>query len=75
MSLLLLRCIHRCDLVETAGATMGLHLLATLFFDAGDVAFVEEATYYHATTLLANDCGLRVIPGTNVTLILAVLEL
>jgi DNA-binding transcriptional MocR family regulator len=54
--------VDRCDLVETAGATMGLHLLATLFFDAGDVAFVEEATYYHATTLLANDCGLRVIP-------------
>lgn len=39
---------YRDDLVETAGATYGLHLLGTTFFSTGDLVFTEDLTYFVA---------------------------
>jgi 2-aminoadipate transaminase len=49
------------DLFVTNGASMGLHLVCSLFTHPGDTVFVEEPTYFLALRILA-DHGLQVVP-------------
>lgn len=49
------------SLFITNGASMGLHLICTLFTRPGDTVFVEESTYFLALRIFA-DHGLRLIP-------------
>jgi len=46
--------------VATAGATHGLHIISHLLFSPGDIAFVENPTYFLANTLLKDDAGFMV---------------
>ena len=48
---------HRSDLVETSGATSGLHLISSVFFGTGDLVFMEEFSYFIAINILRD--GLR----------------
>lgn len=48
---------YRFNLVETSGATSGLHLLSSVFFGAGDLVFMEEFSYFLAINVLKE--GLR----------------
>ncbi len=54
------------NLVLTAGATHGLHLLASLFLRTGTPIFVEDPTYFLAFTMLRDDFGMNIIPGVCV---------
>ncbi|XP_013405100.1 uncharacterized protein YER152C, partial [Lingula anatina] len=64
--------LDREDLVLTAGATHGLSLVTTLFFQPGDTIFVEDPTYFIAINMLREDYGMNIISvptdekGTNV---------
>ena len=58
--------VCRNDLVETAGASQALVLLSNMMFEAGDVVFVEERTYFVALKVLAKDRGMKVVPGVCV---------
>jgi 2-aminoadipate transaminase len=49
------------SLFITSGASMGLHLICTLFTKPGDTIFVEEPTYFFALRIFA-DHDLRLIP-------------
>jgi 2-aminoadipate transaminase len=49
------------SLLITSGASMGLHLLCTLFSRPGDTIFVEEPTYFYALRIFA-DHGLHLVP-------------
>jgi 2-aminoadipate transaminase len=49
------------SLFITNGASMGLHLVCTLFTQPGDTVFVEEPTYFLALRIFA-DHNLRVVP-------------
>ena len=49
------------SLFITSGASMGLHLICTLFTHPGDTIFVEEPTYFFALRIFA-DHDLRLIP-------------
>ena len=51
---------YRNDLFATAGATQGLDLLSHMLFSEGDLAFVEDPTYFLAITMF-NDAGMKVI--------------
>ncbi len=51
------------NLVLTAGATHGLHLLASLFLRTGTPIFVEDPTYFLAFTMLRDDFGMNIVPG------------
>ena len=51
---------YRDDLFATAGATQGLNLLSHMLFSEGDLAFVEDPTYFLAITMF-NDAGMKVI--------------
>lgn len=42
----------------TAGATQALHMIAHLLFSPGDIAFVENPTYYLANSLFKEDAGM-----------------
>ncbi len=44
----------------TAGATQGLNLLSHMLFSEGDLAFVEDPTYFLAMKMF-NDAGMKVI--------------
>ena len=50
-------------MVVTAGATQGLHFLATTFFTAGDVVFTESLTYFLAQKILKNDLRMSLRTG------------
>ncbi|XP_046583413.1 uncharacterized protein YER152C-like [Haliotis rubra] len=50
------------ELMVTAGATQGLHFLASLLFHKHKVAFVEDPTYYAAHTMLRYDLEMKVVP-------------
>ncbi len=54
---------YREDIMATSGATHGLHMIAHLLFAPGDIAFVENPTYFLANTLFQNDAGLVVKGG------------
>jgi 2-aminoadipate transaminase len=49
------------NLFVTAGASMGLHLICSLFTSPGDTIFVEEPTYFFALRIFA-DHGLNLVP-------------
>ncbi len=44
--------------MATSGATHGLHMIAHLLFSPGDIAFVENPTYFLANTMFKEDAGL-----------------
>lgn len=48
------------DIVATAGATQGLHLLSHILFSPGDIVFVEDPTYFLATEIFQSDANLNV---------------
>jgi 2-aminoadipate transaminase len=49
------------NLFITSGASMGLHLICTLFTQPGDTIFVEEPTYFFALRIFA-DHHLHLVP-------------
>ena len=49
------------SLFITSGASMGLHLICTLFTRPGDTIFVEEPTYFFALQIFA-DHTLKLVP-------------
>ena len=49
--------------MATSGATNGLHTIAHLLFSPGDIAFVENPTYFLANTMFKDDAGLVVKGG------------
>lgn len=49
------------SIFTTAGASMGLHLICTLFTSPGDTIFIEEPTYFYALRIFA-DHHLHLIP-------------
>ncbi len=49
------------SLFITNGASMGLHLICTLFTKPGDIVFVEEPSYFLALRIFA-DHELRLVP-------------
>jgi DNA-binding transcriptional MocR family regulator len=49
--------------MATAGATQGLHLVATVMFDKTTPVFVEDPTYFIAIKILREDFGMNIIPG------------
>ncbi|KAK3603662.1 hypothetical protein CHS0354_017382 [Potamilus streckersoni] len=50
------------NLMVTAGATQGLHLVATVMFDRTTPVFVEDPTYFIAIKILKDDFKMNVIP-------------
>ncbi|XP_064405245.1 uncharacterized protein LOC135350394 [Halichondria panicea] len=54
--------VAREDLVTTAGASMGLVLLANLLFTSSDLVFVENPTYFVATKVIGLDSGMTMVP-------------
>ena len=54
---------YRDDLVETAGATYGLHLLGTTFFSAGDLIFTEDLTYFVAIEMFKRTIEFNIETG------------
>ena len=53
------------DLLVTSGATQGLSMLSTLLFSPGDLAFVEDPTYFIALRMLKLDAGLKCVPSKS----------
>lgn len=51
------------NLMVTAGATQGLHLISTVLFDVNTPVFVEDPTYFIAITMLQQDLGMNIISG------------
>ncbi len=49
------------DVILTAGATHGLHLIAHLLFSPGDIAFVENPSYPPAVALLRDQAHLKTL--------------
>lgn len=47
----------------TAGATQGLHLVASVMFDKDTPVFMEDPTYFIAVKILREDFGMNIIPG------------
>ena len=56
----------RNDVVESAGASQGLFLLANLMFGSGDLVFVDELAYFLALDLLTKDSKMKPVPGVCV---------
>jgi DNA-binding transcriptional MocR family regulator len=50
------------DVVESAGASQGLFLLANLMFGSGDLVFVDELAYFLALDLLTKDSKMKPVP-------------
>ena len=49
------------DIWINAGASQGFQCIGSLLFQPGDVAFVEEPTYFIGLTVLRDDFGMNVI--------------
>ncbi|KAL4222845.1 hypothetical protein ACF0H5_018885 [Mactra antiquata] len=49
------------DIMVTAGATQGLHLVATVMFDKDTPIFIEDPTYFIGQKMLKDDLGMNVI--------------
>ena len=47
----------------TAGATHGLHFVATTLLGSNATVFIEDPTYFLAITMLRDDFGMNVVPG------------
>lgn len=56
--------VNNCNIFPTSGATHGLQLTASLFFEPGNIVFVEDPTYFLAMKILREDVGMRVVPVT-----------
>ncbi|KAK3102686.1 hypothetical protein FSP39_013144 [Pinctada imbricata] len=50
------------NLILTAGATQGLHLVATVMVDEDSVIFVEDPTYFIAIQMFVKDFKFKVVP-------------
>jgi DNA-binding transcriptional MocR family regulator len=50
------------DIVQTAGASQGLFLLASIFFEAGDIVFIEETSYFIAIKVLKETKKMKLVP-------------
>lgn len=51
------------DLMVTAGATQGLHLVSTVMFDKDTPVFMEDPSYFIALKMLKEDFGMNIIPS------------
>lgn len=49
------------ELLLTAGATYGLHLVGSVLFNTGVTVFVEDPTYFIAINILKGDLGCNVV--------------
>ena len=49
------------DLLVNAGASQRFHCIGSLPFQPGDLAFVEEPTYFNGLTAIERDFGMNVI--------------
>ena len=54
------------SLIVTAGATHGLHLVATVLLDHMTTVYVEDPTYFIAIRVFTKDFGYNVVPGVKV---------
>ncbi|KAH3718541.1 uncharacterized protein LOC127856015 [Dreissena polymorpha] len=54
--------VSREDIMVTAGATQGLHLVATVMFNKDTPVFMEDPTYFIAVKILREDFGMNIIP-------------
>ncbi|XP_060574846.1 2-aminoadipate transaminase-like [Ruditapes philippinarum] len=50
------------DLMVTAGATQGLHLIASVMFDKDTPVFMEDPSYFIAVKILTDDFGMNIVP-------------
>ncbi|WAQ93536.1 ARAT1-like protein, partial [Mya arenaria] len=50
------------DIMVSAGATQGLHLVATVMFNKDTPIFIEDPTYFIAVKILREDFGMNIIP-------------
>lgn len=63
------------DVMVTAGATQGLHLISTVMFDKTTPVFMEDPSYFIALKMLKEDFGMNIIPiptdneGIDVTIL------
>lgn len=55
--------LYRENIIATAGATQGLHVISHLLFSTGDIVFVENPTYFVATKIFLTDAGFKVKSG------------
>ncbi len=53
----------------TAGATHGLHFVATTLLGSDAVVFIEDPTYFLAITMLRDDFGMKVVPGRSIFIV------
>ena len=51
------------DVMVTAGATQGLHLVSTVMFDKSTPVFMEDPSYFIALKMLKEDFGMNIIPS------------
>lgn len=49
------------SLIATAGASQGLQVLLSTLFQSGDVAFVEDPTYFLSIKMLKDDLNMKVV--------------
>lgn len=49
------------DLWVNAGASQGFHFIGSILFQPGDLAFVEEPTYFIGLTAMRDDFGMKVV--------------
>ncbi|XP_033127193.1 uncharacterized protein LOC117124961, partial [Anneissia japonica] len=49
-------------LMSTSGATAGLSLLASTFFNPGNYIFIEDPTFFQVNRIFRTDLGLKVVP-------------
>jgi len=61
--------------MATAGATQGLHLVASVMFDRNTPVFMEDPTYFIAVKMLREDFAMNIIPGWFITLLLPTIVL
>ncbi|XP_052245602.1 uncharacterized protein LOC127854579 [Dreissena polymorpha] len=55
--------VSREDIMVTAGATQGLHLVATVMFNKDTPVFMEDPTYFLAVNIIREDFGMNIKPG------------
>ena len=47
----------------TAGATHGMHLVASVMFGQEATVFIEDPSYFLAITVLRDDLGMNIVSG------------
>uniref|UniRef100_A0A182NIU9 Aminotransferase class I/classII large domain-containing protein n=1 Tax=Anopheles dirus TaxID=7168 RepID=A0A182NIU9_9DIPT len=72
--------VNKSDLVQTSGATNGLHLILSTLVDLAGVIFVDEYTYMIALETIAQFNTMKIVPvpleqdGPNVTALRALVD-